>query len=31
MKLSIKLLEQTAFNTGPKNEEHMLIFMEKYS
>ena len=29
MELSSKLLEQIAFNTRPKIEEHMLIFMDK--
>ena len=29
MELPSKLLEQIAFNTRPKIEEHMLIFMDK--
>ena len=29
MELPSKLLEQIAFNTGPKIEEHMLIVMDK--
>ena len=29
MELLTKLLEQIAFNTKPKNEEHLLIVMEK--
>ena len=29
MELSSKLLEQRAFNTRPKIEEHMLIIMDK--
>ena len=29
MELSSKLLEQIAFNTRPKIEEHMLIVMDK--
>ena len=29
MELSSKLLEQTAYNTRPKIEEHMLIVMNK--
>ena len=29
MELPTKLLEQIAFNTKPKNEEHMLIVMDK--
>ena len=29
MELPCKLLEQIAFNTRPKTEEHMLIVMEK--
>ena len=29
MELTSKLLEQIAFNTGPKIEEHMLIVMDK--
>ena len=29
MELPSKLLEQTAYNTGPKIEEHMLIVMDK--
>ena len=29
MELPIKILEQTAFNTRPKIEEHMLIVMDK--
>ena len=29
MELPCKLLEQTAYNTRPKIEEHMLIVMDK--
>ena len=29
MELPSKILEQIAFNTGPKIEEHMLIVMER--
>ena len=29
MELPSELLEQIAFITGPKNEEHMLIVMDK--
>ena len=29
MELSSKILEQTAFNTGPISEDHMLIVMDK--
>ena len=31
MELSSKLLEQKASNAKPKNEEHMLIVMDKYT
>ena len=29
MELPIRVLEQIAFNTRPKNEEHLLVFMDK--